>query len=125
MNERTENSFHETLQAFESIWRQKSLPTDARLYICGAVNEAGVRQGDEVYPREITEKILKGGGRDLDQSELMNMVESVHQFVIEDKKLRPQYLTVILHQLVNYLNRNHQHLAEEFERKLSDAASQN
>lgn len=110
MNER---AYEQVLEAFRQIWEVESLPTDVRFYMCGAVYQAGVRQGDEVFPRETFAHILETeaiGRSGLTQTELLEMVERVHEFVLVRKKLRPQYLAIVVHMTTDYLDRTRRHL---------------
>lgn len=106
-----ESEYDKVKRAFIALWENKGVPFDLRLYICGAVYNAGVRQGDEVFPREIFQKIL--AGTQLTQSELVAMVEGVHKFIIVDDCLRLQYLTIIVRQITGYLDRVAQHVLDE------------
>jgi hypothetical protein len=87
-----------------------------------------VKQGDEVFPREDFQRVYdatQGDDIPVHPEQIIEMYEAVHKFVIVDRKLRPQYLTIILHMLTSYLTRQHQTLAHEFADKLAVAAANN
>lgn len=109
-----ESEYDKTKRAFIALWENKGIPADLRLYMCGAVYNAGVRQGDEVFPREIFQKVL--AGTQLTQSELVAMVEGVHEFVIVKDALRLQYLAIVVRQIVGYLDRAAQFVLAENKR---------
>lgn len=100
-------SYSDIKNAFRSLWVNKGVPIDLRLYMCGAVYQAGVRQGDEVFPREIFELILRG--EELTQAQLVSMVENVHKFVLIQDRLREQYLFIVVRMVVGYLDKQAQH----------------
>ncbi len=118
-----EVSFISIREALRTLWVNPSLPTDARFLVCGAVQAAGRRQGDEVFREEIMEAIASH--EDLVPEDILEMCESVHVFVFVNHSLRPQYVAIILNQLTSYLNRNHLSLALDFQEKLATIASNN
>jgi len=123
--ERLELPYADAIVAFERIWRNPNVQSDLRLYICGAVHSAGRRQGDEVIPSEIWEKIVIGS--ELALEEVTTMVESVHEFAFVKFGLRPQYVFVILHQIDRFLSEAAQQAYRElvFEESLKGLPSQN
>lgn len=115
--------YHEIREAFAVLWTRKELPLDVRKYICGAVQAAGARQGDEVFPREYIEKQLRD--EHLDGDELLDMIERTHEFVLEKKALRKQYLLIVLHNTLKHLNENYSDLVKDVERRLAQQAQLN
>jgi hypothetical protein len=118
-----DGSFRDAKKAFELIWTSPKLPLSTRRAIAGAVFQAGQRQGDEVFPREIIEHLL--GGDPLPPVSEIAMYEKVHRFVITNGALRDQYLMIVLKVAVNNLTRHHQALAREFAKRLEQESEQN
>lgn len=118
-----EAKYLEAFEAFELLWTNKGLPLDARRFICGSVQAAGRKQGEEVFPEQYMEKAARE--EPLHPDEQIEMFEKVTDFVLKKKRLRPQYLLVILHNAVNFLNENYEHVARNLEERIRHMAEMN
>ncbi len=108
---RVPSDYSEVKRAFLALWENKGVPTDLRFYMCGAVYQAGVRQGDEVFSRDIFQKIL--AGLPLTKTELVDMVEGTHEFVVTEDGLRLQHIAIVVHMITTYLEKNMAHVLQE------------
>jgi hypothetical protein len=120
---RREEKYREAFEALEDLWTKKTLPLDTRRYICGLVQAAGRKQGDEVFEEALMEKAARA--EPLHPTEQEQMFDEVDQFVFKRKRLRDQYILVILHLTVKHLNDNHAEMAQRLEERIRHAAEMN
>jgi len=105
MQNSSREAYNEALEDLFRLWRQKSLPLDARRQVIGAADAAARAQGDTL----LTEKELQDAvlGKHWHPEEEMEIIRRVRKYVFEDKKLRPQYVYLIRRILIRYLNVNY------------------
>jgi hypothetical protein len=111
---RVEEPYHRVKEAFLAFWDNTALPLDLRFYICGAVYQGGVKQGDEVFPREYFLQLMMDAP--LDPVQIEDMLNKVNHFVKTDK-LRVQYLYIVVHMATAFVARAAQQAAWEVARE--------